>query len=362
MKKKYHFIGIGGIGMSGLARILLQRGHQVCGSDVASNALIEKLRLEGADIRIGHSSSNVENPDAVVHSTAILLENPEVKIALEKKVPFLHRSELLKELMEGYSPLLVTGTHGKTTTSSLLAHVLIESNLKPAYSIGGIVRSLANNGGDGTGPFFVAEADESDGSFLKYNPFGAIITNIDNDHLDYWKTEEAIQEGFRAFAEKVESQEHFFWGGDQEKLRSLHFKGISYGFNEHNDLKIESFLQIGWKIVFDICFKDVRYSDIEIPLIGGHNVINASAIFGLCLNLNIPEEKIREAFQSFTGVNRRMEKKGEAGGVIFYDDYAHHPTEVYATLRAARQAIGRDKRLIVVFQPHRYTRTRDCME
>ncbi|MBS0653417.1 MAG: UDP-N-acetylmuramate--L-alanine ligase [Verrucomicrobia bacterium] len=360
MEKKYHFIGIGGIGMSALARILLQRGCQVTGSDLSPSALTDQLQLEGANICIGHSQDNLKDPNVVIYSTAVNKENPEVQAACEKQVPFLHRAELLKELMEGYAPLLVTGTHGKTTTSSLLAHVLIEAGLKPSYAVGGIVCSLGNNGGHGTGPYFVAEADESDGSFLKYRPFGAIMTNIDNDHLDFWKNEEAILAGFKQFADSVVSPEHFLWGGDDEKLRSLNLKGMSYGFDEHNDLIIESFRQTGWKIVFDISFKEKVYSDIEIPLIGGHNVLNSAAVFGLGLCLNIPEASLRAAFKSFKGVSRRMEKKGEANGIVFYDDYAHHPTEIYATLRAVKHAIGKH-RLVVVFQPHRYTRTRDSM-
>ncbi len=358
--KKYHFIGIGGIGMSALARILVQRGYHVAGSDMASSPLIDQLRAEGADICIGHSQDNVQDPDVVIYSTAIDQENPEVKKARNQGVPFLHRSELLREVMEGYSPLLVTGTHGKTTTSSLLAHLLVEAGLNPSYAIGGIVCSFGSNGGHGSGPYFVAEADESDGSFLKYRPFGAIITNIDNDHLDYWKTEEGMFQGFKQFADSVISPDHFFWGGDDPKLRAMHFKGMSYGFDEHNDLRIDSFRQEGWKMVFDISFKGKVYSDITIPLIGGHNVLNAAAVFGLGLCLNIPEPKLRAAFLKFKGVSRRMEKKGEAAGVAFYDDYAHHPTEIYATLRAVKHAIG-NQRLVVAFQPHRYTRTRDCM-
>ncbi len=360
MEKKYHFIGIGGIGMSALARILLQRGCQVSGSDQLASALTDQLQLEGANIFIGHSRDNLKDPNVVIYSTAVNPENPELKAAHKKKIPFLHRAELLKELMEGYAPLLVAGGHGKTTTSSLLAHVLIEAGLKPSYALGGIVRSLGNNGGHGIGPYFVAEADESDGSFLKYRPFGAIMTNIGNDHLDFWKSEEAIISGFKRFGDSVVSAEHFFWGGDDENLRSLSLKGMSYGFEGYNDLIIDSFRQTGWNIVFDIFFKEKVYNDVEIPLIGGHNVLNSAAVFGLALCLNISESVVRAAFKSFKGVNRRVEKKGEANGIAFYDDYAHHPTEIYATLRAIKHAIGKH-RLIVIFQPHRYTRTRDCM-
>lgn len=360
MEKKYHFIGIGGIGMSALARILLQRGCDVTGSDQSPSSLTEQLQKDGAHICIGHCSSNLLDPEVVVYSTAVNEKNPEVRAANEKKVPFLHRSELLKQLMEGYQPLLVTGTHGKTTTSSLLAHVLTMVGLNPAYAVGGIVRSLGSNGAYGTGPYFVAEADESDGSFLRYQPFGAIITNCDNDHLDFWKTEEAIMQGFREFANSVISEQHLLWGGDDEKLRSLNLKGMSYGFDESNDLHIASFQQVGWKITFDIRFKQKKFNEIEIPLIGGHNVLNAAAVFGLGICLEIPESSLREAFKTFKGVDRRVEKKGEVKGISFYDDYAHHPTEIYATLRAIKHAVGK-QRLVVVFQPHRYSRTRDCM-
>jgi UDP-N-acetylmuramate--alanine ligase len=359
-KNRYHFIGIGGIGMSALARILLQRGCKVSGSDQSTTPLTEQLCKEGAHISIGHSQDNLNNPEVVVYSTAINSENPEVCAAQCRAIPFLHRAELLKELMEGYFPLLVTGTHGKTTTSSLLAHLLVKTGFSPTYAVGGIISSLGNNASHGRGDFFVAEADESDGSFLKYLPFGAIITNIDNDHLDFWKTEKAILEGFRRFATSVKSLDHFFWGGDDEKLRSLGLQGVSYGFDEHNDLRIDSFRQEGWKIFFDLSFREKTYSEIELPLIGAHNVLNGSAVFGMGLSLNIPEEGLREAFRSFRGVSRRAEKKGEINEITFFDDYAHHPVEIAATLRGIKHATGKH-RLVAVFQPHRYTRTRDCM-
>jgi UDP-N-acetylmuramate--alanine ligase len=275
-------------------------------------------------------------------------------------MPFLHRSELLYQLMHGYQPLLITGTHGKTTTSSLLAHVLVETGLQPAYAVGGIVCSLNANGGHGTGPYFVAEADESDGSFLNYIPFGAIITNIDNDHLAYWKDLGSLIDGFLRFAQRVQSSHHLFWCGDDEILRSLKLKGFSYGFEENNDLQIENFQQQGWKNVFDIRFEGKEFLEVDIPLIGAHNVLNAAAVFGMALKLKIPEKKIRKAFSSFKGVNRRAELKGESGTIAVLDDYAHHPTEIFATLRAIKHAIGH-RRLIAAFQPHRYSRTRDCL-
>ena len=262
--------------------------------------------------------------------------------------------------MQGYCPLLVTGTHGKTTTSSLLAHLLVEAGLHPAYAVGGVVRSLNANGGHGTGRYFVAEADESDGSFLNYTPFGAIITNVDNDHLAYWNDIDSLIEGFRKFAMSVTSPEHLFWCGDDEALRAMNLKGFSYGFEDGNHLQVENFRQAGWKIIFDVAFDKKEYTEIEIPLIGAHNVLNAAAVFGMGIKVGISERKIRKAFASFKGVNRRAEVKGETGSISILDDYAHHPTEIFATLHAIKNAIGH-RRLIAAFQPHRYTRTRDCL-
>lgn len=360
LNKNYHFIGIGGIGMSALAQILLEKGAQVSGSDVFSSHVTRKLESQGAKIFIGHSSDNISEPSTVIYSTAVAEENPEVKKAKLQGLPFLHRSELLHQLMEGYFPLLVTGTHGKTTTSSLLAHLLVDAGLDPSYAVGGIVSSLNANGSHGKGSYFIAEADESDGSFLKYSPYGGIITNVDNDHLDYWGTLADMIKGYQKFIGFVSSPEHLFWCGDDEILSSLKPKGCSYGFDEKNDLYIQNFRQDGWRNIFDIKLDGVEYSGIEVPLVGGHNVLNAAAVFGLGIKTHISEEKIRKAFFNFKGVNRRAELKGEKNGIAIFDDYGHHPTEIFATLRAIKQAIGQRK-LVAVFQPHRFTRTRDCL-
>ncbi len=360
MNNHYHFIGIGGIGMSALAKILLQKGVTVTGSDVAASHVTDQLQDMGAQVFIGHRSDNISQPSTVIYSTAVSEENPEVKQAKRQGMEFLHRSELLHHLMEGHSPLLVTGTHGKTTTSSLLAHLLVFAGLDPSFAVGGVISGLNANGGHGAGNYFVAEADESDGSFLQYAPFGAIITNVDNDHLDYWKTLERMIEGFKTFIDGVQSPKHLLWCGDDEILQSLKPQGLSYGFDEKNDLYIENFRQDKWKNIFDIRFEGTEYTEIEIPLIGGHNVLNAAAVFGMGIKIQIPEDKIRSAFTHFKGVSRRAELKGEQNGIAVFDDYGHHPTEIFATLRAFKQAIGHRK-LIVAFQPHRYTRTRDCM-
>ena len=355
-----HFIGIGGIGMSALARILLQRNRPVSGSDERSSAITESLQKEGAKIAIGHSAAAIVGDERVIYSTDIAHDNVEFQEAKRKGCTLMHRSDLLKELMDIHSPLLISGTHGKTTTSSLLAHVLIQARLDPAFAIGGIVKSLLTNGRHGKGDYFVAEADESDGSFLKYHGYGAIITNIDNDHLNYWKTTEALVKGFKTFAQQVISQDHLLWCCDDETLSNLKLPGISYGFSEKADALIENFRQMGWKTFFDLKLDGKTYSEIELSLIGAHNVLNASAVFALARRLGVSEEDIRSALSTFQGVGRRADKKGEINSISVYDDYGHHPTEIFATLRALKQASGH-KRLVVVFQPHRYTRTRDCL-
>lgn len=360
-QKRVHFIGIGGIGMSALAHILLGKGICVTGSDLSSNYALDSLQEKGVRIFIGHREENVEGASAVVYSSAVPVDNPELKRAKEKGVRLLHRSELLAQLMEGYAPLLIAGTHGKTTTASLLAHVLSHAGLNPCYAIGGMVKSLKSNGGYGTGPYFVAEADESDGSFLKYPAVGAILTNVDNDHLDYWVDEQALIEGFKTFSSQISLREYFFWCMDDQRLGPLAIKGKSYGFSEGADLRIVQARQEGWNSVFSLLFRGEEYRDIEMPLIGHHNVLNAAAVFGLCISLNLSEEMLRAAFKSFCGIGRRADKKGEANSIEIYDDYAHHPTEILTTLKALKAAI-KDKRLIVAFQPHRYTRTRDCLD
>src|SRR5579872_7063199 len=358
---KYHFIGIGGIGMSALAHILLQRGAEVSGSDLRASPITEKLTSKGARIAIGQSADNIREGTTIVYSTDISTDNSEYQEAKRRGLLLLHRSELLGLIMRGSSSLLVTGTHGKTTTSSLLAHLLIHTGREPGFAIGGVVCSLGTNGAHGNGPYFVAEADESDGSFLQYPAYGAIITNCDNDHLAYWKTEEALLQGFKTFADRVESKEHLFWCADDAQLSSLKLQGISYGFSKSADFCINACAQEGWNLSFSCAFKDKVYRAIKIPMIGRHNVLNAAAVFGLGVQLNIPEERIRQAFMTFQGVKRRAEKKGETAGISFYDDYGHHPTEIAATLAAFKSAIG-NRRLVVAFQPHRYTRTRDCLE
>jgi len=355
--KDYHFIGIGGIGMSALASILLDKENTISGSDIVDNNVIKSLTLRGLHFSLGHAEENISSQKTVVYSSGIQKENPEMQAAVDMSCPLLHRSQLLRELMQGYTTLAVTGTHGKTTVSALLVSVLKRANLDPTFAIGGLLDG--ENGRLGKGKYFVAEADESDGTFLNYHPFGAIVTNIEKEHMDYFRDEKTLHDAFGVFFSQVSSSDHLFYCGDDSHCRSLASgRGVSYGFSAGCALQISSFRQKGWTIFFDITFEGKKYSDIEVTLLGEMQALNAAAVFGLALRLGIAEEKIREALISYSGVKRRLEKKAEVHGVLFLDDYGHHPTEIKKTLCALREAIG-ERRLIVLFQPHRYTRVRD---
>ncbi len=362
MKKKFHFIGIGGIGMSALARILLQRGHEVQGSDIRMSPLLEELQKEGASIRIGHRKEGIEGT-TVIYSTDIQKENVEIQAARELFLPILHRSDLLNDLMGVQKPLLVTGTHGKTTTTALLASVLIEGRKDPSFVLGGIVQSLKTNARQGNGAYFVMEADESDGSFLKTKAFGAIVTNCENEHLNFWKEPYLLDQGFSLFCAQVQNPKHLFWCSDDPRLKALKISGVSYGFSKDADLQISHYRVSEKGICFDLSFQGEKYKDIFLCLFGEHNALNSAAVFGLSLSLGIEEQAIRKAFLSFQGTKRRLEYRGEKNAIAVYDDYAHHPTEIQATLkglRALKNVQMRQGRLIAIFQPHRLTRVRDC--
>jgi len=359
MKGKYHFIGIGGIGMSGLARLLLHKDVQVSGSDICASTTTEELAKAGAKIYFGHSAENIEEKMMVIYSTDIKEDNPEYRAAIAMKCPLLHRSELLQKLMENHYALAVAGTHGKTTTSALLAWVFKSSGNAPSYAIGGILPQFNANSGQGNGKYFIAEACESDGTFLNYSPYAAIVTNIDFDHMDYYRQESSLFDAFRRFMSKV-APERLLWCGDNVHLQQLNLPGISYGFDRKNQLRLEHFVQNEWSISFDVEFNDKVYKKIEVSLTGKHNALNAAGVFGLALILGLEEGTIRAALKTFGGVLRRCEKKAEVHGILFLDDYAHHPTEIEATLKAIRKAIG-ERRMIVAYQPHRYTRAQTCL-
>lgn len=355
----YHFIGIGGIGMSSLAKILLIKKFKVKGSDNSSSAILDTLKKKGAKIFIGHKKENILEDDIVVYSSAITNENEELAFAKEKNIKVLHRSDLLNELIKEHCSLAICGTHGKTTTTSLLTQVLIDANSKPTYSIGGILNATQTNADVGSGKFFVLEADESDGSFLKYAPNYAIMTNVEEDHLDYWKSLENLKKGFSDFAKNVKN--NFFWCKEDKVLNQLNLKGISYGFSKDAMLIADNVRLNGFSSSFDVSFKGKIYKDIVLNLAGKHMVLNALAVFGLALEIGIKEEAIRYSLACFRGVKRRMDKIGECNKTCFYDDYAHHPTEIKAVLKALRNAVN-EKKILAVFQPHRFTRTKDLLE
>ncbi|MEZ5315537.1 MAG: UDP-N-acetylmuramate--L-alanine ligase [Chlamydiales bacterium] len=358
--KQYHFIGIGGIGMSALARILLEKKYLISGSDISFSQNISELIKQGAIFQQGHSAKYISPQHTVIFSSGIKEGNPELLAARALNCRIMHRSQLLAELMQGHRSFACAGTHGKTTTASLLNAVLTEGGLDPTFAIGGMVQGV--NGRIGQGNFFVMEADESDGSFLNYRPEGGIITNIESEHIHYYKTIESLYRAFEDFINRFQNTEHLFYYGDDLELKKLMGnKGISYGFSPDCLLQIYNFKQEGWKIYFDFNFQEHVYKQVEVSLIGEHNALNAAGIFGLALRLGVQEEKIRIALAKFSGIERRCQKRTENNSVLYLDDYAHHPTEIAKTLKSIKMAIE-ERRLVVLFQPHRYTRTRDQMQ
>lgn len=356
----YHFIGIGGIGMSGLARILLSRGKKVSGSDLSSNPVTASLQKMGAQIYVGHDAKHLPDGATVIFSTDIPEHNPELVQAKALQYSCLHRSELLYQLAGKHKVLAVTGTHGKTTTSALLTHVLIELGMDPSFAVGGLIQGHNSNAHSGSGDYFSLEADESDGSFLQCDYFAAIITNINTDHLSHYGSWDALKVAFSKFINKAKERKRIFYCADDTTLSEIAHGGTSYGFSSGAQARISAFRQEGFQSYFTLDFEGKKYTDIQIALTGRHNALNASSVFILCLALQIPEASIRKAFSSFQGVKRRMEKKGEASSITIYDDYAHHPTEIAASLQALRAAIH-EKRLVTLYQPHRYSRMQYTM-
>lgn len=358
-EKQYHFIGIGGSGMSGLAALMLQSSCKVSGSDLFMSQVTDALASQGADVHEGHRACHIKPGMAVVYNTEIRSDNPEFLAAKALQCPLLHRSQCLQMLMEGSLAIAVAGTHGKTTTSALLAYVLAVGGRDPSYAIGGMVPQLNGNAAKGKGEFFVAEACESDGSFLHYTPWGGIVTNIDGDHIDHYGSMEALCEAFDCFLKSIKSKENLLWCGDDPFLAKLKPQGLSYGTLAHCNWEASNMRRSGWSSSFDIRNGDKLYKDVEVALIGKHNVLNALAVFAMALSLGVAEEKIREAFKSFCGVKRRADHRGICQGVLFLDDYGHHPTEIAATLSAIRNATS-ERRLIAVYQQHRYSRAKQC--
>lgn len=358
--RQVHFIGIGGIGMSGIALLLLRRGIKVSGSDLKENKNTQELKNSGADIFIGHEAANIGKADAVVYSSAIKTDNPEIIEARRLGVPVLKRAEALAGLMKDKLVITVTGSHGKTTTSSLVSYLLSEAGLNPTAAIGGILKNINTNVYSGNGNFFVAEADESDGSFLFFKPRYSIITNIDHEHLDYYNSFENEVKAFRQFIENTETGGCLFCSGDDANLREIlkEYKGrhVLFGLGDNSQVYPKNIVLEGLSSNFD-CFFNGRFIDrFNLSLGGLHNISNALSVIALGLELGIGIKIIKSSLSNYRGAGRRIEIKFKNSDFLVIDDYAHHPTEIKATLRAVKNLNPR--RLIAVFQPHRYTRTK----
>ncbi|MCB1754306.1 MAG: UDP-N-acetylmuramate--L-alanine ligase [Gammaproteobacteria bacterium] len=369
--RNVHFIGIGGVGMGGIAEVMLHLGYQVSGSDQASNALVRRLEGQGAKIFIGHDRENVKGIDVVVVSSAIPQNNPEIMQAREKRIPVVPRAEMLAELMRFSQGIAVAGTHGKTTTTSLVASILVEGGLDPTYVIGGQLTSSKTNAYLGKSEWLVAEADESDASFLYLQPMISIVTNIDADHLPTYEGDfSRLKQTFVEFLHHLPFYGLAVLCADDENIVELLGQVtrpfVTYGLSDTADVRAVNVHQNGRQTYFDVEFRDGRRIDaVTLNLPGNHNVLNALAAIAVATELEVEGEHIKSALQKFQGIGRRVQSHGEfpvkGGKAILIDDYGHHPTEVAATLQAVRAAYP-EKRLVVVFQPHRYTRTHDLFE
>ena len=359
-----HFIGIGGAGMSGIARIMLARGLPVSGSDAKDTVTLTALRALGATVHVGHAAEHVAGADTVVISTAIRTSNPELVEAGRRGLRIIHRAGALASVMLGRRAVAVAGTHGKTTTTSLLTVAIQHCGADPSFAIGGNLNESGANAHNGTGDVFVAEADESDGSFLLYSPTAAIITNVEADHLDHYGTPEAVAAAFDKFADRVRPGGFLVTCADDEGARTLaeaaRARGIdvrTYGESADADLRLLNVRTRGMASSYEAVARGRRLGTVRLRLPGRHNVLNSAAALGAGLGLGFPLERLREGLETFTGTRRRFEHKGTADGVRVYDSYAHHPTELAADLAAARDVAG-NGRVVVVFQPHLYSRTR----
>lgn len=356
---KIHFVGIGGIGMSGLALIFKNLNFKISGSDLKNSTVIEKLRETGICVKIGHSKKNVAGTDVVVYSTAVKEDNIEITEAKRLGIQVIHRSELLAELTRIKNSICISGTHGKTTVSSLIGEILQKGGLEPTVIIGGIVKGKSQ-AKCGRGSYLVCEADESDKSFLRLLPSYAVITNIEPEHLEYYKNLKEMEENFIHFANHVP-----FWGciflcvdsPSNLKIKDrIKRKIIMYGLNEKAHLRAYDLEQKNFGTVFKVLWNNKMLGRFEVNIPGRHNVVNSLA--GICvgLELGIPVKHIKEALKYFKGVHRRIEYHGKVGEVMVFEDYGHHPTEISVTLQTLKQYFP-DKRIISIFQPHRYTRT-----
>ncbi|MDR3349233.1 MAG: UDP-N-acetylmuramate--L-alanine ligase [Acidaminococcales bacterium] len=358
--KKWHFIGIGGVGMSAIASVLNKSGFEISGSDAVESALTRRLAADGVKIYIGHACGQIDSCDAVVLSSAIKRTNPEAIEAVERGIPILHRSDVLAALLNGRYGVTVAGAHGKTTTTALLSHVAIQAGLDPTVLVGGEVDSLGGNARYGTGQYLIAEADESDGSFLKFFPHLSIVTNIENDHMDYYRSMDKMKAAFTQFIAQTAPKGAAVLCFDDALLRlaagETGCEVISYGITEEADYQAKNISCGVGGSAYDLYFQGKFLRELKLLIPGRHNILNSLAVIAAARFLGIGIERIAPALASFRGVKRRFEIKGEIGGITVVDDYAHHPSEIKSTLAAAAQK--KPSRLIGVFQPHRYTRTK----
>ncbi|OCC14753.1 UDP-N-acetylmuramate--alanine ligase [Dissulfuribacter thermophilus] len=365
-KHHIHFVGIGGIGMSAIASVLLELGYKVSGSDIRHSSTIQRLVKLGAHISIGHKPENVHGADVVVTSSAVSKQNPEVLEAMRVQIPIIPRAQMLAELMRlKRFGVAVSGTHGKTSTTSMIGAVLEAANIDPTLIIGGQVKSLGTNARWGRGEFLVAEADESDGSFLYLTPSIAVVTNIEEEHLDYYKDLEHIKQTFTNFLKKVPFYGAAIICGDDPNLlecaKFIKKRTITYGVSEGNYIQAKNIQYKGYGSSFEVWKDNEFLGDITLKVPGLHNVRNSLAAIGVGLELELPFEVIRSGLERYRGVGRRFEILLDTEELTLVDDYAHHPTEIQATLKAARACFP-GRRLVVLFEPHRYSRTLALMD
>ncbi len=359
--KKIHFVGIGGSGMSGIAEVLINLGYEVSGSDINCTAVTSRLEDMGAKITYGHDAGLVHGADVVVVSSAIKEDNPEVTEARSLNIPVIKRAEMLAELMRLKYGIAVSGSHGKTTTTSMIEEVLTAGGYDPTAIVGGKLISSGTGAKLGEGPFLIAEADESDGSFHKLNPVIVVVTNIDDEHLDFYGSYEAVKEAFVEFANRIP-----FYGlavmciddpGVMSILPRLEKRVLTYGISAQADLRAENIVKTEEGYSFNVIFQNEALGEVSLGMKGEHNVLNALASIAVGIELEMPFERVAKALSGFQGVHRRFEIVGEKDGVVVVDDYGHHPTEILTTLETARAEFP-GRRLVVVFQPHRYSRTK----
>lgn len=364
MALHYHLIGIGGIGMSAIARLLLRKSLKVTGSDLKVNKSIEELRALGAEVFIGHDATNVKGADIIVYSSAVKEDNPEIKEAEKLSIPLIKRAQALAKLMRDKSVITVAGSHGKTTTSSLVAFLLLKAGYSPTIAVGGIMRDIDTNAYGGSGDYFVAEADESDGSFLYYFPDYSIITNIDREHMDYYKEFDKVVEAFTEFMNKTKKRGCLFCCNEDSRLKDIikDYKNryVLFGLNPDADVYPRNIVLNGFVSEFDCFYRDKLVDRFYLPLAGEHNISNALAVIAVGLEMGIKTAVIKDALAEFKGTKRRLELKFKNDSYMVIDDYAHHPTEIKKSL-CALKSLG-NKRIIAVFQPHRFSRTKLLLE